>query len=206
MGCTSLSLRSSPLALWTSRSKAARPSSPAPPAAWASPRPASSSTKASTSSSPTSTKINSRSPSPSSAGGDRVRSVVADLTSQAGADKVRDATDWDIDILVHTAGVTGAKGDPLRDITEEDWEHAWQTDFMSGVRMSKALVPPMLERGWGRVVFVTSENVAQPYPDEMVYNAAKAAVLTLVKGMGQRYAPQGRARQRRRARRSSPPT
>ncbi len=124
-------------------------------------------------------------------GGDRVRSVVADLTSQAGADTVRDAADWDIDILVHTAGVTGAKGDPLRDITEEDWEHAWQTDFMSGVRMSKALVPPMLERGWGRVVFVTSENVAQPYPDEMVYNAAKAAVLTLVKGMGQRYAPKG---------------
>ena len=124
-------------------------------------------------------------------GGDRVRSVVADLTSLAGADKVRDATDWDIDILVHTAGVTGAKGDPLRDITEEDWEHAWQTDFMSGVRMSKAFVPSMLERGWGRVVFVTSENVAQPYPDEMVYNAAKAAVLTLVKGMGQLYAPKG---------------
>ncbi|MEP0548602.1 MAG: SDR family oxidoreductase [Rhodothermales bacterium] len=124
-------------------------------------------------------------------GGDRVRSVVADLTSQAGADTVRDATDWNIDILVHTAGVTGAKGDPLRDITEEDWEHAWQTDFMSGVRMSKALIPPMLERGWGRVVFVTSENVAQPYPDEMVYNAAKAAVLTLVKGMGQLYAPKG---------------
>jgi NAD(P)-dependent dehydrogenase (short-subunit alcohol dehydrogenase family) len=124
-------------------------------------------------------------------GGDRVRSVVADLTSQAGADNVRDATEWDIDILVHTAGVTGAKGDPLRDITEEDWEHAWQTDFMSGVRMSKALIPPMLERGWGRVVFVTSENVAQPYPDEMVYNAAKASVLTLVKGMGQLYAPKG---------------
>ncbi len=123
--------------------------------------------------------------------GDRIRSVVADLTSQAGADKIRDATDWDLDILVHAAGVTGAKGDPLRDITEEDWEHAWQTDFMSGVRMSKALIPPMLERGWGRVVFVTSENVAQPYPDEMVYNAAKAALLTLTKGMGQLYAPQG---------------
>lgn len=123
--------------------------------------------------------------------GDRVRSVIADLTSQAGADTIRGATDWDIDILVHTAGVTGAKGDPLRDITEEDWEHAWQTDFMSGIRVARAFVPAMLERGWGRIVFVSSENAAQPYSDEAVYNAAKAAMLTLVKGMGQRYGPQG---------------
>ena len=121
---------------------------------------------------------------------DRLRSVVADLTSQSGADKIRGAVDWDVDILVHTAGVTGAKGDPLRDITEQDWEHAWQTDFMSGVRVAKTFVPPMLDRVWGRVVFVTSENVAQPYSDEVVYNAAKAAVLTFAKGMAQQYAPQ----------------
>ena len=121
----------------------------------------------------------------------RVRFAVADLTDKAGADRVRDATDWDIDILVHAAGVTGAKGDPLRDIGEEDWEEAWQTDFMSGVRMAKAFIPPMLERGWGRAVFVTSENATQPYSDEVVYNAAKAAVLTFTKGMAQVYAPRG---------------
>lgn len=123
--------------------------------------------------------------------GGRIRSVVADLARPAGADRVRNATDWDVDILVHAAGVTGAKGDPLRDISEEDWEHAWQTDFMSGVRAAKAFVPAMLERGWGRVVFVSSESAAQPYPNEAVYNAAKAAMLTLVKGMAQRYGPQG---------------
>ena len=126
-------------------------------------------------------------------GGDNVRAVVADLTSQEGADKVKKegADGWHADILVHAAGVTGAKGDPLRDITEEDWAHAWQTDFMSGVRVSKTFVPPMLDEGWGRVVFVTSENVAQPYPDEVVYNAAKAAMLSFAKGMSQVYAPKG---------------
>jgi NAD(P)-dependent dehydrogenase (short-subunit alcohol dehydrogenase family) len=122
---------------------------------------------------------------------DRVRTVVADLSHKAGAESLRNAVEGDVDILVHTAGVTGAKGDPLRDITEDDWEHAWQSDFMSGVRVAKAFVPPMLDRGWGRVVFVTSENVAQPYSDEVVYNAAKAAVLTFVKGMAQVYAPKG---------------
>lgn len=123
--------------------------------------------------------------------GSRVRTAVADLADPAGADSIRNAAEGHVDILVHSVGVTGAKGDPLRDITDADWEHAWRVDFMSAVRIARAFVPPMLERGWGRVVFITSENATQPYADEAVYNAAKAALLTLVKEMGQRYAPQG---------------
>ena len=120
--------------------------------------------------------------------------VVADLTAQDGADAIARAMTsrgWHADILVHAAGVTGAKGDPLADISEDDWMHAWNTDFMTAVRMSKAFIPGMNERGWGRVVFVTSENVAQPYPDEVVYNATKAAVLSFAKGMSQVYAQKG---------------
>ena len=123
--------------------------------------------------------------------GDRLQSVVADLDGKAGVKVLRDATNWDFDIAVHTAGVTGAKGDPLTEISDEDWAHAWQTDFMSGVRLARTLVPSMVERKWGRVVFVTSENATQPYPDEAVYNAAKGALLTFVKGVGQVYAPKG---------------
>lgn len=122
---------------------------------------------------------------------DRIRLVPADLASRAGAEKLREATDGNVDILVHTAGVTGAKGDPLKDITEEDWMHAWQVDFMWGVRVAKAFVPGMAERGWARVVFVTSENATQPYADEVVYNTAKAALLSFVKGTAQKYAPRG---------------
>lgn len=129
-------------------------------------------------------------------GGDRVRSVVADLVAQAGAEKVltegvRNEADWQPGIMLHAAGVTGAKGDPLDDISEDDWAHAWNNDFMSSVRMAKTFIPPMRKSGWGRVVFVTSENVAQPYPDEAVYNAAKAAILSFAKSMSQVYAQQG---------------
>ena len=129
-------------------------------------------------------------------GGESVRTVVADLSEQSGADKVReDGTrgedEWTPTLMFHAAGVTGAKGDPLDDITEEDWSHAWNTDFMTAVRMSKAFIPAMRKKGFGRVVFVTSENVAQPYPDEVVYNASKAAVLSFAKGMSQVYAQQG---------------
>ncbi len=122
---------------------------------------------------------------------DHLQSVVVDLADQAGVEALRDATDWDLDILVHTAGVTGAKGDPLTDMTDEDWSEAWNIDFMSAVRVARTLVPAMVKRGWGRAVFVTSENAAQPYPDEAVYNAAKAALLSFVKATGQVYAPQG---------------
>ncbi|WP_299652918.1 SDR family oxidoreductase [uncultured Jannaschia sp.] len=126
--------------------------------------------------------------------GDGVVTVVADLSDQAGADEVAQAVEdagWNADILIHAAGVTGAKGDPLDDITEDDWMHAWNTDFMSAVRMSKAFIPGMNARGWGRVVFVVSENVAQPYPDEVVYNASKSALLSFSKGMSQVYAQKG---------------
>ncbi len=128
-------------------------------------------------------------------GGDRVRTVLADLSSQEGADKVRDdgtrgQADWTPGMMFHAAGVTGAKGDPL-EMTEEDWSHAWNTDFMTAVRMSRAFIPAMRRSGWGRVVFVTSENVAQPYPDEAVYNASKAAVLSFAKSISQVYAHDG---------------
>lgn len=129
-------------------------------------------------------------------GGGRVRSVVADLSSFSGAKKVQDEgvcddADWQPNLMFHAAGVTGAKGDPLDDISEDDWDHAWNYDFMTGVRMAKVFIPPMRKAGWGRVVFVTSENVAQPYPDEAVYNAAKAASLSFAKSMSQVYAQQG---------------
>lgn len=122
---------------------------------------------------------------------DHLRLLVADLSGQAGADTLRDATAGNVDIVVHTAGVTGAKGDPLAEIRDEDWADAWNIDFMSAVRVARALVPTMVQRGWGRAVFVTSENATQPYPEEAVYNAAKAALLTFVKATGQVYAPKG---------------
>ncbi len=118
-----------------------------------------------------------------------VPTVVADLSTPDGARTVAEAA-GDVDVLVHAAGVTGAKGDPLEP-TEEDWAESFHVDLMSGVRMAKALVPGMAERGWGRVVFVTSENAAQSYPDEVVYNVAKVGVASFAKALSQVYARKG---------------
>jgi NAD(P)-dependent dehydrogenase (short-subunit alcohol dehydrogenase family) len=114
----------------------------------------------------------------------------ADLSSADGVAGLHEAVQGDIDILVHAAGVTGAKGDPMT-MEDADWDHAWRTDFMSGVRLARAFGPAMLERRWGRMVFVTSENAAQPYPDETVYNVAKIAIASFAKSLAMAHAGNG---------------
>lgn len=114
----------------------------------------------------------------------------ADLSSTQGVDALIEAVGTEFDIWVHAAGVTGAKGDPLQ-MSEEDWQHALDIDFLSAVRLARHLCPSMIDRGWGRVVFVASENVAQPYPDETVYNAAKSALVSFAKSIAMAHSKSG---------------
>lgn len=119
--------------------------------------------------------------------------VAADVTDQQAVNQmVADAESHfgKIDIVVHTAGVTGAKGDPLK-LSDADYEEAWQTDFFSSVRVARATIPRMRPRGWGRFVCITSENAAQPYYDEAVYNVAKAALAAWVKNLSYKEAEHG---------------
>jgi Dehydrogenases with different specificities (related to short-chain alcohol dehydrogenases) len=66
---------------------------------------------------------------------------------------------------------------------DETWEAYWQTNVMSGVRLSRALLPDMVKRGWGRVVFISSES-ARNIPADMVhYGVTKTAQLSLARGL-----------------------
>lgn len=116
--------------------------------------------------------------------------VVADLSDAAEIDRLAGVAAGRVDVLVHAAGVTGAKGDPL-EIDDAGWDEAWQVDFLPAVRLARAFVPAMAARGWGRVVYVTSENATQPYTDEMPYNVAKAALASWTKGLAQAYGGKG---------------
>lgn len=119
--------------------------------------------------------------------------VQADLTRQDDADRIVAqalASFGKLDIAVHTAGITGAKGDPL-ELRDADYEEAWQTDFMSAVRIARAAIPEMKKGGWGRFVCITSENAVQPYWEEATYNVAKAGVAAFVKGLSYKLAAEG---------------
>lgn len=110
------------------------------------------------------------------------KAVAADLSTTEGAEAFIAKAGTGFDIWVHAAGVTGAKGDPLT-MSDDDWSEALNIDFLSAVRLARHIGPAMVDRGWGRMVFVTSENVAQPYADETVYNAAKSALLSFSKSI-----------------------
>jgi NAD(P)-dependent dehydrogenase (short-subunit alcohol dehydrogenase family) len=118
------------------------------------------------------------------------RTCAADLSSLHGVEALLATVGSDFDILLHLAGVTGAKGDPML-MAEEDWAHALDIDFLSAVRLARLIGPGMVERGWGRMVFTTSENAAQPYPDETVYNSAKAALLSFAKSLAMQHSGRG---------------
>jgi len=119
--------------------------------------------------------------------------IAADMTRQAEVDDLvrqGEARFGKVDIMVHTAGVTGAKGDPL-ELSDADYQEAWDTDFFTAVRIARATVPAMRKRGWGRLVCITSENAVQPYWEEAVYNVAKAALAAFIKNLSYKEAAHG---------------
>ncbi|MGQ7244708.1 SDR family NAD(P)-dependent oxidoreductase [Salinicola sp. V024] len=119
--------------------------------------------------------------------------VIADVTHQEEVDAlVRQGVErfGAVDIVVHTAGVTGAKGDPL-ELSDDDYRDAWEIDFFSAVRLARATIPTMRERGWGRFICITSENTVQPYWEEAVYNTAKASLSTFIKNLSYQEAAHG---------------
>lgn len=125
--------------------------------------------------------------------GGTVLAVAADLTVAADVEHLRDsvlAAYGAPGILVHAAGITGAQG-LFHEIDEDGWRQTFEIDFFADVRIVRTFLDGMRAAGWGRIVLITSEDAVQPYPDELPYCAAKAAVLSLVKGLSKTYAGEG---------------
>jgi len=119
--------------------------------------------------------------------------VVADMTKveevEAAKQKILDHYGT-VDILVNSAGITGATGDFLG-LTEEDWYDTLEINFFGVVRVCKAFIPSMRKTGWGRVILLGSEDAVNPYIDDMPYCAAKAGVLNLAKNLSKAYSKDG---------------
>lgn len=109
-----------------------------------------------------------------------VSGLAADL---GDARQVRSLLDGlgEVDVLVNNVGTFGVE--PFLDVTDETWEQYVQVNLMSGVRLSRALLGGMLERGWGRIVFVGTESAVDVPGDMVHYGATKAAALALANGL-----------------------
>lgn len=114
--------------------------------------------------------------------GAKVRGVVADVSTAAGC-KTLVAALPDTDILINNAGIFEPKG--FLDIPDEDWNRFFEVNVMSGVRLSRAYMPGMLKRNWGRIVFISSES-ALNIPSEMIhYGMTKTAQLAVSRGLAE---------------------
>ena len=106
--------------------------------------------------------------------------VAADCTTAAGAEQVF-ARFKDVDILVNNLGIYERK--PFFEIPDADWLRLFEVNVMSGVRFARQYAGAMATRGWGRVIFVSSES-GLSIPKEMIhYGMTKAAQLTVSRGL-----------------------
>ena len=122
-----------------------------------------------------------------------VHAFAADITSveslAALHASVSDAVGT-IDILVQSAGIAGAQG-LFHEIDDAGWVDTMEVDLLGPVRLVREFLPDLRAGGWGRLVFVASEDAVQPYDDELPYCAAKAGILALSKGLSRSYASEG---------------
>ncbi len=112
--------------------------------------------------------------------GAKVKGVVADVSTAAGCSALAAAVP-EADILINNAGIFEPKD--FFDTPDEDWERFLQVNVMSGVRLSRAYMPGMLKRNWGRIVFISSESALNS-PLEMIhYGVTKTAQLGVSRGL-----------------------
>ena len=111
--------------------------------------------------------------------------IAADLATAAGARKVLDAaaTIGPVDILVNNVGFFEVK--EFTEISDRDWLDMFELNVMSGVRLSRALLPGMLERDWGRIVFISSDQSAKPNPGMAPYAMSKAAQVSIARSLAE---------------------
>ena len=114
--------------------------------------------------------------------------VAADLATAEGVEAfIGHAADTDI--LVNNLGTAVPKA--FEALKDEDWLSLFQTNVMSGVRMTRHYLPAMVKRGWGRVVFISSESAVN-IPKEMIdYGMTKTAQLAISRGLAEQVAGSG---------------
>ena len=114
--------------------------------------------------------------------GGTITGVAADVSTGDGCAKLVQAQP-DVDILINNTGIFEPKG--FFDIPDEDWQRFFDVNVMSGVRLSRAYMPAMLKRNWGRIVFIASES-ALMIPKEMIhYGMTKTAQLSISRGLAE---------------------
>jgi NAD(P)-dependent dehydrogenase (short-subunit alcohol dehydrogenase family) len=117
-----------------------------------------------------------------------VAGFAGDLGTEAACSRLV-AEHPDFDIVVNNLGVFGPRD--FFDTPDGEWDRFFQTNVMSGVRLARAYAAAMAERGWGRIVFVSSESAINTPADMIHYGFTKTAQLAVSRGLAKRLAGTG---------------
>lgn len=116
--------------------------------------------------------------------------IVADVTVTEDIDRVINAAKsrfGGVDILINNAG--GPPPGAFEDLKDEAWQSAFELTLMSAIRSTRAVLPGMKEKRWGRIVNISSYGVKQPVPGLTLSNTIRMAVLGWAKTLSQQIAP-----------------
>jgi hypothetical protein len=117
-----------------------------------------------------------------------IEGIAADFSTSAGADTII-ASLPAVDILVNNVGIFEPK--PFTEIPDADWYRFFEINVMSGIRLSRHYLPAMLQKNWGRILFISSESAVQ-IPAEMVhYGMTKTAQVAIARGIAESVAGTG---------------
>jgi len=89
----------------------------------------------------------------------------------------------EVDILINNVGTYSSKS--FFETTDQDWDFHNQINVMSGIRLSRAILPTMLSKDWGRIIFISSECASLVPEDLIAYSTTKAAMLAISRGLAQ---------------------
>ena len=88
-----------------------------------------------------------------------------------------------IDVLINNVGVYSSGS--FFETEDAEWYRQFEVNVMSGVRLSKSMLPRMLANDWGRILFISSECASLTPPDLIAYSMTKAAILAVSRGLAQ---------------------
>jgi NAD(P)-dependent dehydrogenase (short-subunit alcohol dehydrogenase family) len=113
-----------------------------------------------------------------------------DVTAPDAAERIAERAPGPVDILVNNAGTSSVR--PLPEVTDEEWYEQWELHVMASMRLMRAFAPGMAERGWGRIVNVSSSAGKRPSSNlSAAYSVAKAAQLSLSRVFADAYSSHG---------------
>jgi NAD(P)-dependent dehydrogenase (short-subunit alcohol dehydrogenase family) len=117
-----------------------------------------------------------------------IRGVAADAGSAEGCDLLFKA-EPSTDILVNNVGIYGPQD--FFETPDSEWTRFFEVNVMSGVRLSRTYLPGMVQRQWGRVIFISSESALNIPVDMIHYGLTKTANLSISRGLAKRVAGTG---------------